>query len=78
MCHLSTIRIYVIKYIYAWKGKGGMDVMGWDGWMEGCEAKRAVGRMEVCLEEEREKVPFLQLTESQTARHMAVLVDGQR
>jgi len=31
MCHLSTIRIYVIKYIYAWKGKGGMDVMGWDG-----------------------------------------------
>ena len=49
-----------------------------DGWMEGCEAKRAVGRMEVCLEEEREKVPFLQLTESQTARHMAVLVDGQR
>jgi hypothetical protein len=50
----------------------------WDGWTEGCEAKRAVGRMEVCLEEEREKVPFLQLTESQTARHMAVLVDGQR
>ena len=46
--------------------------------MEGCEAKRAVGRMEVCLEEEREKVPFLQLTESQTARHMAVLVDGRR
>jgi hypothetical protein len=47
------------------------------GWMERCEAKQAVGGMEVCLEE-REKVPFLQLTESQTARHMAVLVDGQR
>ena len=31
----------------------------------------------MCLEE-RKKVPFLQLTESQTARHMAVLVDGQR
>jgi hypothetical protein len=25
----------MIKYIYAWKGKGGMDVMGWDGWMDG-------------------------------------------
>lgn len=47
------------------------------GWTKGCEAKRAVCRMEVCLEG-REKVPFLQLTESQTARHMAVLVDGQR
>jgi hypothetical protein len=36
------------------------------------------GRMEVCLVERRDAVPFLQLTESQTARHMAVLVDGQR
>jgi hypothetical protein len=56
-----------------WVGKKKVEM----GWMKGCGAKWAVGRMEVCLEE-REKVPFLQLTESQTARHMEVLVDGQR
>jgi hypothetical protein len=47
------------------------------GWMKWSAARRSGlcvrAEWDVCLEERKKKVPFLQLTESQTARHMAVL-----